>query len=258
MLTTNIQALADFADEEAHPNIGSILATTRRYPLYYRQLTKCGCTFVLNVLHHLDTGEVNEDPDIVHGKGSPIVSAGRVDNVTIRNSPYSFIVTRHPVARFFSLYFDKIVGVKHGRRHHIGKLFVEGGIVDPDAGDAVARHRDNVHRAMDWIGRNLAGETGEPVNWHWKPQVYRLGQVYPFEFHVLTLEGLNDQLPALLSPLVPDIAGAMTRVSPRNRSRRPVDWREVVDPELEEKIAATYPQDLAVHREVSAHWSAAA
>lgn len=256
MNSTTIKSLNAIVSGKLNSNLGKTLMTTETYPLYYRMITKCGCTFIMNILYYLNYGYVNLDPFAVHDKSHIIPKATLATNEAIANSPYSFVVIRDPVARFMSLYFDKLYGQSRpSEKFSLGTYFIENGLIKPNADNNVTLHRENCISSIKWIKKNLSGQTDQEVNWHWKPQKFRLNQVYQLHFNVLMLEDITFQLTNTLKPLVPHIEDVIRNVSAQNISKKPVQTEDVLNDELYELITNAYPDDMRIHREVSKYWN---
>ena len=54
MITTNITALNALTKSAPKHPLGPTILTTKHYPIYYRMITKCGSTYILNLLYYLD------------------------------------------------------------------------------------------------------------------------------------------------------------------------------------------------------------
>ncbi len=251
MISTDIAALRAISKPELGRSYGGNLMTTDEYPLYYRMITKCGCTTIINLIYYLHTGHVQDNPNAIHQNEGLVPKADKVTNEEIRNSPYSFIVIRDPVKRFMSLYYDKLYTKTPNR---IGKYFIENGLVDLDAGVDIDMHRENCIRAIKWINKNLAGQTDQKKNFHWRPQMMRLKHVYSLNFNVLMLEDLNYQLIKTLQPLIPNIEQAIETVSVKNVSPKPVPADAILNDELRQLITNTYASDTKIYNEVAAYW----
>ncbi len=255
MISTDIKALNAISPGNPNRVLGPSLMTTAPYPLYYRKITKCGCTFIMNVLYYLNYDRINQNPLQVHKNNHIIPKADAATNQDITNSPYAFVIIRDPVKRFMSLYFDKLYGhPRSSETYNLGEYFTKNGLITNDIGSDAVKHRENCIRTILWIKQNLAGNTDQAMNWHWKPQKIRLRQVHPLRFKVLMLEDINFQLPFVLSPLIPHIADAMKTVSAQNVSDKPVQPKEVLNDELCNLIQDTYPDDTKIYQEVSAYW----
>jgi len=256
MLTTMIKSINDPKTIDPDYTIGRVLKTTRKYPLYYRVITKCGCTYVLNVLFYLHYGYLNPDQFAVHDHAGIIPMAKTATNRDVTDSPYAFIIIRDPVKRFMSLYFDKLYGKpRQVEKFGIGDYFIETGLIDPDAGIDPVKHRDNCIRSIQWIRQNLRGATDQPKNYHWKPQHFKLNQIRRFDFNVIMLEDIRFQLGHILKPLIPEIRQILDKVSARNISEKPVQPEQVLNNELCQLISDTYKRDTQVYREVSTYWN---
>ncbi len=255
MLSTDIKSLNSTAKDNPDRAIGESLRTASNYPVYYRIITKCGCTFALNVLFHLQYGHLSADPFRVHDQPPVIPLADTTSNTDITDSPYTFIIIRDPVKRFMSLYFDKLYGKpRKSEKFGLGDYFIENHLIDPDAGRDAQKHRDNCIRSIQWIRQNLKGATDQPKNYHWKPQHFKLKQIRRFKFHVLILEDIHFQLGKTLKPLIPNINAIMNAVSVPNQSQKPVKTENVLNDELCQLISDTYRKDTIIHREVSTYW----
>ncbi len=255
MISTDISALRAISKPTLDRSYGSSLMTTDKYPLYYRMITKCGCTTVINLIYYLHTGHQQQDQNAIHKNQDLVLKADLVTNDEIKNSPYSFIVIRDPIKRFMSLYYDKLCSTTQRRKpNSIGKYFIENGLVDPNAGMDIDKHRSNCINAIKWINKNLAGQTDQKKNFHWRPQTMRLKQVYSLGFHVLMLEDLNYQLIKTLSPLIPNIEEAIETVSVKNVSPKPIPADVILDDTLRQLITNTYPDDTKIYNEVVAYW----
>ena len=95
------------------PGQGKHLFTTRRVPLFYLQITKCGSTFLRNLLYRLDHDTPHEDSARIHAYPQDFLMADVVPPEIITSSPYLFAVVRDPVDRFLSRYSDKLVNLEN-------------------------------------------------------------------------------------------------------------------------------------------------
>jgi hypothetical protein len=165
------------------------------------------------------------------------------------------VVIRDPIKRFISLYYDKLYTRPEARgKFSLGNYFEDSGLIDRDIGNDLENHRQNCVRTINWIKQNISGQTDQKVNWHWVPQKFRLNQIHKLRFNVITLEGLDYQLPVVLSPLIPHITDIIKEVSAQNISQKPVRPKDVLNEELRKLIFETYPDDTIIHQEVSAYW----
>ena len=240
------------ADEAARNP--SMLLTTRSAPLYYLPITKCGCTFVKNLLYALDHGVEHPDGINVHQTESGLIHADGHDYRTVFDSPYGFTVLRDPPSRFMSFYFDKIWGEGAVNFPRIRAQLEEDGVVDLDRDLGVEAHRANAYRLLDWVARNLQGETDIAVNYHWRAQTGRLRRARMFRLNHLTLDGLDWQLPLLLEPIVPDMAERMEAIRARNRSEKPISAGDVLDADLTKAIQTLYRADTILHDRARRRW----
>lgn len=233
----------------------AILLTTHSHPIYYLSITKCGCTFLKNLLYALDHGQEHPDGVNIHETEDGLIHAIGQDYATVYDSPYAFTVLRDPAARFMSFYFDKIWGEGTVNFPLIRARLEAEGVVDLARDLDAEAHRANAYRLLDWVSRNLNGETDLAINYHWRPQTSRLRRARMFRLNHLTLEGLDWQLPLLMAPLIPDMAARMAEVKARNRSARPATAEGVLDADLATAIRRLYRADTILHDRAARRWA---
>ena len=228
--------------------------TSRRYPIYYLAITKCGSTALKNFFYLLDNDAPHPNPSYIHDYRDDLIRADRTPPWMIRRSFYSFAVIRKPTSRFLSFYFDKIYGdhpQNFGDRRV--EIAADAGI-DLTPGLSVEAHRENATALINWIAKNLRNETNQPVNPHWRPQFRRLRAVEKYALKLVTLDGLDEQLSSLLKPVIPDIAKRLAEAPGRNPASYPVSPEEVLDDDLRTAVNTVYAKDEDLHADVSATW----
>jgi len=252
--TQDIRAFTTQKTPPPNPQIGKILYTVSGTDLYYRKIAKCGCTTVLNLLHFFNTGLSHIDPLLVHQNQSGQLHADHATLQGITNSNHAFVVIRDPIQRFLSLYFDKIYPSNPYNQSHLSSFFVRRGIIEPNVGTNIERHRENCIASAHWIKRNLAHQTVRPTNAHWRPQHYRLNQISRYNFHVLQLEDLHFQLSEVLKSCLPNIQSILRQTKPQNISPKPVDCKKIINKTLTAVILDIYKQDSLIYDEVQTYW----
>ncbi len=228
--------------------------TTRRHPIYYMPITKCGSTFLKNLIYVLDHDKPHENPDYIHDHNQDFVRANKTDPDLIRRSKLAFTILRKPSSRFLSLYFDKIYGVGPQNFPEMRLEIAQDCGLDLDPEVTVEGHINNCTRLIDWIEGNLSGDTEIEVNPHWRPQTARVSTVEHLNVRFLTLDGLNWQLPVLLADVVPNLTKKMALARARNITQYPVSPSEVLTHDLECKINEVYADDLAQYQHTKRHW----
>lgn len=234
---------------------GKVFLTTDRFPIFYFQITKCGCTFIRNLLYYLDHDAQHNSGTRIHAHSKDFVKGDVVPVWLIKKSPFHFTVIRDPIDRFLSLYFDKIANVENHFDTGMRERIRDGGALLSVQDDDLEGHRENCLRSLNWLGKNLSGETKGTINPHWARQSNRLKQAAEFDPKYLTLDGLSWQLPVVLSPLIPDIAKKMDAVRARNKSRKLFRREEIITTEIENVIRDIYQQDAQNYERVSAVWA---
>ena len=233
---------------------GRVFFTTQKYPLFYLQITKCGCTYMRNLLYYFDHGIAHPVGSRVHSFNQDFVKADSIPTETLVASPYLFAIVRDPVDRFLSLYFDKIANLENehdaAMRRRVTRM--AGLNLSPEMDLA-----DHQHAALLTIiafKRNLERGKKADINPHWQRQQERLAQTTGLGARLLTLEGLPWQLPRVLAPIIPDIADQMAAVRVRNSSKKPFSHAEIATPKLVEMIHQVYAQDLETYQQVRTEW----
>lgn len=243
--------------ELSEPGPGRFYITTTRYPVFYLQINKCGCTFLRNLFYYLDHDRIHPESKRIHAHAKDFTVPALIPRWYLKKSPYLFSVVRDPIDRFLSLYFDKIANLDNsqdrGMRDRVGKAAnLE---LTPDMG--IDQHRKNCLKTLDWFALNLAGKTPGPPNSHWQRQSQRLSHTKGLNPQLLTLNGLSWQLPALLEPLIPDIRQKIDAVRVRNKSTRPYERQEILTPEIEAAVLDIYSEDALIFNQVRAEWGVA-
>lgn len=229
--------------------------TTRRYPIFYLQITKCGCTYLKNLLYYLDHDHPHEAGRFIHDHSNDLIRADGRDPQVIAEARHVFTVLRNPVDRFFSLYFDKIHGAGPQNFGALRRVLAHDIGLDLAPDLTPEGHRANAEALIDWIALNLDDETPEPMNPHWKPQHLRLAKLEGFSAFRMTLDGLDWQLPWFLRGVVPTIENAMAAVKERNVSVRAQLQESVLTPALRARIREVYAQDTENYETARARWA---
>jgi len=233
-----------------NPGAGRYFYTTRLAPLFYLQITKCGCTFVRNLLYYIDHGVMHEDAGRIHSHENEFLKADLIPLPVLHASPFLFAVIRDPIDRFLSLYFDKLVN-SDSEADALMRARVAGAArldLSPDL--SLEGHRQNCFKALNWFGRNLDTNSEGKPNPHWQRQSVRLSRVESFDAKLLTLDGLSAQLETLLEPLVPDIARKISAVTTRNQSKKLFTRAEIMTLDLISAVHAVYGEDSIRYEEV--------
>ena len=238
-------------DDKTHKFI-----TTRRHPIYYMPITKCGSTYLKNLFYIFDHDQAHPDPDFIHDNNQDLIRADQTPTYLIRNSKFAFTVLREPKSRFMSLYFDKIYGTGPQNFPHIREEIASDCGLDLSPGIPVGEHRRNCLKLIDWIEKNLRGDTDLDINPHWRPQSIRTATVRHLDIAYLTLDGLDWQLPLMLGELVSNLTDKMKLARSRNSTKYPHSPSDILDFELKHRIEAVYADDLVHHQHIKRRWAA--
>lgn len=237
------------------PGPGRVLFTTRRYPLFYLQITKCGCTFLRNLLYYLDHDRLHDASNRIHAHEADFLKADLIPRADLRRSPYLFAVVRDPVDRFLSLYFDKLSDVENQYDIKMRTRVAKAAGLKLATDLTLEDHRQNCLKTLEWFGRNLDGSTEGKPNPHWQRQSVRLSHTAGLVPRLLTLDGLSGQLETVLGPLIPDLGAKIASVRVRNQSRKPFTKAEIMTPGIAAAVARVYPADSKTYAQVRAEWN---
>lgn len=231
------------------------LFVTNRYPrIQYLVIPKCGCTFVKNLLWRIDHGVFHSNPPRVHDSDELFPRAIDVgfDEASIRENTLSFTVFRNPVDRFFSLYFDKVVGGGFKRFVPLRDILVSNHGLCLDASTAL-EHQRNCMILLDWIESSLAGDAELPVDPHWTPQGWRMPIIKRFNLKILMLGNLQRDLDLLLKPLIPNAKKLINGIE-RNNSVKPISREHLLNDDIDARIAEIYHHDKWLTYKAWKYW----
>ena len=230
--------------------------TTRRHPIYYMPITKCGSTFLKNLFYLLDHDVLHDNPDYIHDYNHDFIRADTTSPELLGASPFAFTVIRKPTSRFLSLYFDKIYGEGPQNFPDMRKEIASDCGLDLSQNISIKGHIENCKRLIGWIALNLKRETDIEINPHWRPQTTRIATVEHLNIDFLTLDGLDWQLPLYMGEVIPDLKAKMKAATSRNKTRYPVAPSDILTPELEHLINQVYADDLVHYQHVTRRWKA--
>ena len=232
----------------------SRLFSSRKFPIHYLVIPKCGCTFIKNFLWTLENEGVHSDGLRIHDDDSRFLRADElglsVDDIIKRE--HAFTVVRNPIDRFFSLYSDKVIGDGHQRFVPLRRVLSENHGLDVNA-DTIDAHRANCDILINWLGRNLEKPQEIDNDSHWTPQVYRQNLMKTFRLKMLMLHKLDEQLPLLLQDIVPETKVIM-QGKERNKTSAGVSRDDVLDKELRSTINEIYAGDRKLFNQTRKLW----
>ena len=228
--------------------------TLHNHPVFMATLTKAGCTYLKNLFYFIDQNELHPLGDFIHQDESKMIRAEAIDIRNIEKSPYVFIVMRNPFDRFMSLYYEKIFGRGAGSMDWF-RISV-GQDIGMNFSDELplANHQENALKLIGWLDKNLNNKTEVFKDFHWRRQSDKYNRIKGFEPKVLTLEGLNQQLPHLLSPVISDIQDKMDAVRARNHSPKPFSFDETLTDEIRDQVSEVYKKDLEIVSAAQRDW----
>ena len=215
----------------------------RDLPIRYLDIPKCGCTFIKNLFWRLDHGESYANPPRIHERTRDFARLDQfgltVDEVC--TEPYCFVVLRNPLDRFLSLYFDKVIGDGYRKFVPLRSTLRDNHSLNVDA-KTPQDHTRNCHILIDWIEANLStgNEMGRDV--HWTSQYARIRTIRSFDMKVLSLNGLDDSLTMLLSPILPDIKNTLGNLERYTTNSKEMK-SQILNAALKDRIHQIYRRD---------------
>jgi len=225
--------------------------TATDHPINCIAIPKIGRTYLRNLLYILENNEQYHDPIGIHTKGASTTSDLIKSEL---GEGVSFFVIRNPVDRFFSLYFDKVYGTGEHSFPWVAKRLVEhrGFVHSPDL--TVEQHRANCLALLGYINRKFETEKPADLNSHWAPQVEVAKRAIRFGLQPLLLENLDAQLITIAGGRIDGLEEAMEAAPQRNSSTKPYSIREILTPEIAQRISGLYAADQALYERVKMAW----
>jgi len=110
------------------------------------------------------------------------------------------MVLRHPLERFYSLYFDKVWGKSDNSFGWIGEALARNRRFRVERDLTAEEHHDNCCRLLGFLESRFNDEKPEDQNAHWRPQYVRAEQAADFGFHGVQLEKSAGSTPHSTSP----------------------------------------------------------
>lgn len=211
---------------------------------------KVGSTFLRNLVYVLDHGKAYSSNEKEFPKDLPTRALTRAELA----AGVSFFVVRDPVARFFSLYFDKVVGKPENRFHFVTRVLTKNRIFHDGHSLTLDQHRENCMSLLGYLGVRLRGQAKGPINPHWNKQITRIAPAIEFGLTPLMLENLESQMLQIADGRIEGLEAAIAKVQSRNRSPRPVEVEDVLTGEIYQKIISLYPEDIQLYDLVKTGW----
>jgi hypothetical protein len=215
-----------------HSRPGNHILTVPEYSLVYVKNPKVASSTVVVWLDRLHTGDLDFDLQKVHTEHRlpPLAEVGRPRVLELLGGAgYRFSFVRHPVRRFESVYWDKMV------RHRRFRLQVAGGL---------GMSGETPPTFEEFLG---AVEQQDPVGGmdpHWRPQHVNLLHPLVAYDHVGKLETFASDLERIREEArLPDIPVVSRNVSPRQRPESVYDGR----PDLVQRVEKLYAEDFELY-----------
>ena len=211
---------------------------------------KAGSTFLRNLVWVLD----HNTPFEADNRGFPTELPSRKMTREELAQEISFFVLRDPIERFFSLYFDKVIGPEPTRFGWIADTLKANRIFHDGPDLSLEQHRENCHALSLFIKARLTGQADGPVNPHWVRQITRMRGALKFGLQPVLLDRLEPQLLQITDGRIPTLKKALDMVKSRNRAARIVPAERILTPDLYAQIVALYPEDVQLYDLVKTGW----
>lgn len=219
-------------------------------PFYYVATPKVGCTYLKNLFYILEHGEPYSDPSRIHGSGA----ASKVDlDAAALTDAIGFYVVRDPIERFFSLYFDKVVGDGPQVFPWIAKRLADKRKFYV-AANSIEAHRANIESFLSYLELRFNKTPASELNPHWRAQIETAKKVEGFGLRALLLDDLDKQLLEVVGDKVTGLQAAMDKVPVRNVAPRPFSAADILTPDIAARIEALYADDRKLYEQVKQEW----
>ena len=158
------------------------------------------------------------------------------------------------MARFFSLYFDKVVGKPENHFPWIIEKLKAHRVFHEGPALSLEQHRENCMSLLGFLGVRLRGQIKSPINAHWNKQITRVEKAIEFGLQPLMLENLEAQLVQISAGRINGLEQAIAQVQSRNRSPRVARVEDILTPQIYAKISSLYPEDIQLYDLVKTGW----
>ena len=226
------------------------VVSARTQPLNFVISLKVGSTFLRNLTYVLDHGEAFSEVERDYPKD---LLRRELTREELANE-VSFFVVRDPVARFFSLYFDKTLGDENARFPWLVETLKNNRTFFDGPEITVEQHRTNCESLLAYIGLRVRGKMQTPVNQHWNKQIKRVRSAIGFGMKPLMLENLESQLITIADGRIDGLEQAIAKVNSRNRSPRIAKVSDILTPDLKHRIETLYPEDTQLYDLIKTGW----
>lgn len=232
------------------------LYTAPDYGTGFLGITKCGSTFLKNLFWRLNFGAIHPDPGRIHAYDDDFPRGGTLSFEAVASESAYFVVVRHPVARFLSVYFDKFQEpLRPSAPTNVFRRIIGDMPAYDWSATSTEQHVVNLGIAIEALEFSLASKEKRFRNPHWAPQSRRVNRfAKPLRLAALTVKSLDDQLGVLLSPTLPEIASMIAEVKKRNSGNKKPKG-VLVDAALERRILQLYAEDFEIWSQVSEGWA---
>lgn len=211
---------------------GTHILTVPEHSLVYVKNPKVASSTIVVWLDRLHTGDVDFDLQKVHTEHRlpALTEVGRLRVLEmLAGAAYRFSFVRHPLRRFESVYWDKMV------RHRKFRLQVAA-----DLGFA----QDVVPSFVDFLGAVETQDPIEEMDPHWRPQHVNLLHPLVSYDHVGKMETFTSDLERIREEArLPSIPVQSRNVSPRQRPDSVYDGR----PDLVRRVERLYATDFELY-----------
>ncbi len=226
--------------------------TAKGHPIYCVTVNKCGRTYQRNMLHILETGEEFDDPMNIHTP--EVTTTLKLTRDQLRDG-VSYFVVRDPVDRFFSLYFEKVIGKGPNAFPWVAERLKTHRVFHDGDNLTIDQHRENCDSLLKFVAFRIRRDKGK-VNPHWKPQFAVTGKAALFGMTPILLSDFRTQLVQVANGRIAGLEAVLQSMEQHNRSEKPVSKDDILTPEFADRIRAVYPRDQALYQRVREGWLA--
>jgi len=226
--------------------------SSHRYDLNAVVMAKSGCSYVRNLTYALDHGRVYADPANIDRDNVLLTTQKSAKDMA---DGVNFVTLRHPISRFFSLYFDKIWGQGDSSFAWVAEALSDNRRFRTGEALTIEEHHDNCCRLLGFLETRFDAAKPETLNPHWRPQYLRANQAADYGFYGVQLDDFSRQITKLANGRIRGLEAALALSTYRNHSTKPVSPDTIVSPWIVDRIETLYAEDVALYERVSIGWA---
>lgn len=221
-------------------------------PINFVATKKCGQTFVQNLLYFIEHNKEICDPQRINMNGTISVQSIARDQV---NDEVSFYIVRNPTDRFFSLYFDNLIGDSTRQFPWLRKKLHKNRGFHLGTDLTIMQHQKNCRALIAFLEQKMKNLPSKRAKLHWRPQVDFLADAICFGMTPILLEDLENQLLQIANGRIKFLEEAFIALPRFHQSNRFIQQEDLLTEELERRLLVLYAHDYQLYENAKHFWS---